>query len=75
MATKLRAAVIGYGRVGRVRRACIERHPALELAVVCDADAAQTAEVTGCPVYSDWRDVIAARPNLVFVASSRRSKP
>jgi len=75
MATKLRAAVIGYGRVGRVRRACIERHPALELAAVCDADAAQTAEVTGCSGYSDWREVIAARPDLVFVCTTNELIP
>lgn len=58
--------IIGYGKVGRIRRAVIDADPRLSLIalsdVVHDGDMAD-----GVPIAADWRTVVAAKPDLVFV--------
>ena len=33
---KLKVGIAGYGMVGKRRRLCVDKHPLLELAAVCD---------------------------------------
>ena len=74
MANRLKAAVIGYGKVGRIRQACIENHPCLELIALCDISSAQT-DAEGCQFYQDWRQVLAIRPDLVFICTTNEYTP
>lgn len=74
MADRLKAAVIGHGKVGQIRRACIENHPRLELVAVCDIDPSQ-AYGGGCQFYQDWRQVLTLRPDLVFICTTNEYIP
>ena len=61
--TKLRAAILGYGRSGSTMHAgAIAQNEAFEMVAVCDIDPArraQAAERFGCRVYEDYHRLLA----------------
>lgn len=52
--TPLKTAVIGMGKMGRIRCRAMEAHGGYTLAAVCDTDPAACAG-WGVPAFSDWR--------------------
>ncbi|MBF0308626.1 MAG: Gfo/Idh/MocA family oxidoreductase [Magnetococcales bacterium] len=73
--SKLRAAVVGHGKVGRIRQACIEAHPRLELVSVCDVNGPSGPLPEGCRFHADWRDVLEEKPDLLFVCTTNEFIP
>jgi len=62
---KLRAAVVGYGKMGKIRAACIRDCPSLELIAICEID--HTDSFCGVPVVREYKDLMLYGPDVVFV--------
>lgn len=66
--------IIGYGKVGRIRRECVKKHPRLELIGVCDIDAEKSRD-SGVPAYTDYKKLIDASPDVIFICTYNRFIP
>jgi predicted dehydrogenase len=63
----MKTAIIGMGRMGRLRKELLERHDELELIAVCDIAPQVAYDV---PCYTDWRQLLAREnPEVVFVCT------
>ena len=73
---QLRVAILGYGRSGGAMHAsAIEGSTDFEMAAACDIDPArreQARQRFGCPVYDDYREMLA-RESLDLVSVVTRS--
>lgn len=72
----IRTAILGYGRNGSTMHAgAIEKLPGFTMAAVCDIEAEarqKAADRFGCPVYADYREMLA-RGDLDLVVIVTRS--
>lgn len=63
----MRTAIIGMGRMGRLRMECLKDQNFLELVAVCDT---ADCEYEGVACYSDWRELMKKeKPEAVFVCT------
>lgn len=74
--TKLKVGIAGYGIVGKLRRACVERHPDLQLVAVCD----QTFEGKGVfpdkiRYYTNYRDMLIEKLDILIVCLTNDVNP
>jgi len=64
----LKVGIIGYGKVGKIRRECIKSNPHLELIGICDTDL-KVCQDSGETYYSDYKRLLDEYPDLVFVCT------
>jgi predicted dehydrogenase len=74
----IRAAIIGYGRNGSSMHAGgVEKNPHMTMAAICDIDAARLVgakERFGCPVYEDYREMLAKEELDLVIIVTRSSQ-
>lgn len=61
--TKLRAAIIGYGKMGRIRHETMDRHGGFEVVVACDTAVDPKATI---PMVTDPVAVYQYAPDVIF---------
>ncbi len=66
-ASKLRAGIVGYGYMGKIRHRNIIDHPDLELAGIADPERAEEIAALGLPFFERWQDLVDSDIDLVFV--------
>ncbi|MDP9203550.1 MAG: Gfo/Idh/MocA family oxidoreductase [Gemmatimonadota bacterium] len=71
----LRAGIVGYGYMGQIRHRNISDHPDLRLSAVCDPARSEEIAKLNVPVYADWRDLVAADLDMVFVCTPNNLIP
>jgi predicted dehydrogenase len=72
----LRVGIAGYGVVGRRRRQCIDRHPALRTVAVCDRTFAADGELDdGVRSYTHYRRLLDEPLDVLFVAMTNDIAP
>ncbi|MDE2141102.1 MAG: Gfo/Idh/MocA family oxidoreductase [Elusimicrobia bacterium] len=65
---KLRIGIAGYGVVGKRRRECVDRHPRMEVAAVCDrAFDAEGTFPDGVRYYRDYRRLLTEKLDALIV--------
>jgi predicted dehydrogenase len=66
--TKLKVGIAGFGVVGKRRRDCVDRHPALQLVAVCDQhfEGEGTLE-DGIRFYQDYRRLLSEKLDILIV--------
>jgi predicted dehydrogenase len=64
----LKAGIIGYGKVGKIRGKCIEDHPKLELIGICDTDL-EICKNSGRIYYTDYKRLLDKCPDIVFICT------
>lgn len=64
----LKAGIIGYGKVGKIRHECIKSIPSLELMGICDTDR-EAVRGSGVTYYSDYKKLLDEFPDMVFVCT------
>ena len=74
MKQSFNVGIIGYGKVGRIRRECVKKHPRLELIGVCDIDAEKSRD-SGVPAYTDYKKLLDASPDVIFICTYNRYIP
>ncbi len=70
-----KCAIIGYGYMGEIRRAVIERHPGLELVGIGEPDPQIAKKISGYPVFEHWEDLLKNPLDLVFVCTPNIHTP
>jgi predicted dehydrogenase len=65
--TALRAGIIGFGYMGRIRRQNVLDNPSLQLSAICDPARNAEIEALGVRSYERWQDLIDSDIDLVFV--------
>jgi predicted dehydrogenase len=71
----LRVGIIGAGKMGAIRARCVREHPKMELRCVCDVDAEKAREFPGAGFETDYRKVIAADLDVLFVCAYNNIAP
>lgn len=74
MKSKLRAAIVGYGKMGKIREGCILNHPSLELVGLCDSSE-NTHTHSKVPVCTNYKELIQTKPDLVFICTPNAYSP
>jgi len=55
---KLKTAIIGMGKMGRIRKAVLDAHPHFDVIAVCDMDQLIQNEFPGLRFFSSWEELI-----------------
>ncbi len=72
---QLNCAIIGYGYMGEIRRAVIERHPCMALAGICETNPKIVQKITGTRVFASIEEVLAQDIDAVFVCTPNCFSP
>ncbi len=75
MADTLKVGIVGLGHMGRIRAREIARHPAMELIAGSDPNPDAAEAFPGILYSSDYRDVLDAGVDAVFVCTPNRFTP
>lgn len=73
MNKKLKVAIAGYGKMGKIRAACVEAHPDLKLVAICDIN--HKDSTTCIPVCQDYKLLMEYRPDIVFACTPNKYLP
>ena len=71
----LKAAVIGYGYMGEIRRHVIERHPRLELAGIYDVNPSVREKIKDGRCFDSFKDLLRQDIDLLFVCTPNLYSP
>lgn len=71
----LKAAIIGYGYMGEIRKRVIESHELLELVGICDLDANKRKKIKDVQTFSSFDDLLGTDPDIVFVCTPNSFSP
>lgn len=69
----LKAVIVGYGKMGKIRAACIDRHAAMELIAVCDLVPQDLP--SGVQFCDDYKQLLMVKPDVVFVCAVNKYLP
>ena len=70
MKRKLKAGIVGYGYMGKIRQAVIEEHPELELFGICDNNPAALADLNPeCKTFAHYSELVNSEADMVFVCT------
>ncbi|MCP4652322.1 MAG: Gfo/Idh/MocA family oxidoreductase [Candidatus Omnitrophica bacterium] len=70
-----KAAIIGYGYMGEIRRKVIEANPCLELVGIFEVNSQIRSKITGCRLYDKAEDIFKDVLDIVFVCTPNSSSP
>jgi len=71
----LKAAIIGYGYMGEIRKRVIENHELLDLVGICETDLNRCKKTKGVPTFSSFDDLLETEPDIVFVCTPNSFSP
>jgi predicted dehydrogenase len=71
----LRAGIVGYGYMGRIRHRNIADHPDLELVAICDPYCREALAIPNVQVYEKWEDLVVEAFDVVFVCTPNNLIP
>jgi len=72
---KLKCVIIGYGYMGEIRRAVVERTLDLELSGILDTDLSVKPKLPQVRHFESLEEVLKAKPDLVFVCTPNVFSP
>ncbi len=75
MSKRLKAAIIGYGYMGEIRRRVIEDIPQVELSGIFDADTAVRKRINGCHVFDSFEALMKEEVHIIFVCTPNLYSP
>ncbi len=71
----IKAAIIGYGYMGEIRRRVIDEHPDVELTLICETEGARLKNETKVKTTQSYSDVIESDAQLVFICTPNHLIP
>ena len=72
---ELRTAIIGMGKMGRIRKREIDLHSGFKIIALCDLYEDLSAEFSDCLFYPNWEDVFSLDLDVVFVCTYNNIAP
>ena len=73
MTDKLKAAIVGYGKMGKIRAECIKNHPNTELIAICEINPEN--RVTEIAVCTNYKELLKFKPDVIFACTPNRYLP
>ncbi len=74
MVDKYKVGIIGYGKMGRIRTACIKQRADMAIVAVCDT-VSQDDCPEGIPFFKDYKKVLSCKPDAVMVCAINKYLP
>jgi len=71
----IKIAIIGMGKMGRIRKQTIEKHPGFELSAICDINSDVADEFQGLPFENDWQNILKQKPDAIMVCTFNKHIP
>lgn len=71
---KIKTGIIGYGKVGKIRRKIIDKHPQMELIAINDKIKPHDEEIT-CTFYKNYKDLLNQDLDAVFICTPNKFTP
>ena len=76
MSRKLKAGIVGYGYMGKIRKAVIEEYPEMELFGICDENPAALNDLDpGYKTFARYSDLVNSEVDIVFVCTPTAYSP
>ena len=73
--SKLKVGICGFGIVGKRRRICVDRHPDLKMAGICDQSFAdKKSMVDGLDGYKSYKDLLKIDLDILIVCKIFRNQ-
>lgn len=64
----LKTAIIGFGKIGKIRYECVKNNPRLELIGLCDIDSNACKDIKK-PFFTDYKKLLDTHPAIVFICT------
>jgi len=71
----LNIAIIGMGKMGRIRKQTIDAHSGCKVCAICDFNEAVAQEFPEIPFDKDWQAILDRRPDAVMVCTYNNAIP
>ena len=71
----IKIAIIGMGKMGRIRKETIDAHPGCEVSAICDVNESVSKEFPEMPFDMDWKDTLKRKPEAVMVCTYNNAIP
>ena len=71
----IKIAIIGMGKMGRIRKQTIDAHPGCEVSAICDVNESVSSEFPDIPFDTDWRSTLERNPDAVMVCTYNNAIP
>lgn len=71
----VRAAIIGMGKMGRIRKQVIDTHPGFTVVALCDLDTSLVEEFPNLNFSSDWEKIFSYDLDAVFISTFNNVVP
>ena len=65
MSYQFKVGIVGYGKMGKIRAACVNRHPDMKLISVCDIVAQDLDQ--DVRFFTHYKEILDVKPDIVFV--------
>lgn len=72
---KLRTAVIGYGKMGRIRKKELDAHPGFKVTALCDLYLKELPEFPHIPFFQSWQECLREDLDAVIVCTYNNIAP
>jgi len=72
---KLRTAVIGMGKMGRIRKHELDAHPGFEVVAICDLYENLADQFPGLLFFTQWEELLSQNLDAVFVCTYNNVSP
>jgi len=75
MAKKIKVGIIGFGKMGKIRKKVIESNSDLELTCICDVSYKEQNEDIYYKIFNNYQDLIKEDIDAVFVCTPNKFSP
>ena len=72
---KIKVGIIGFGKMGKIRKGVIDNHPDLSLEGICDIVPLEQNESIDCEFYKNYHDLLKTDIDSVFVCIPNKFTP
>ncbi len=71
----LRTAIVGMGKMGRIRKAVLDKHPGFQVTHLCDMNLALSEEFPKHHFSAEWQAVLSEPVDAVFICTYNNVSP
>ncbi len=75
MAEEIKVGIIGFGKMGKIRKDLIDNSSSLQLQAVCDPHPETNENSLDCPFFSDYHELLERDIDAVFIATPNKYTP
>ncbi|MBN1932358.1 MAG: Gfo/Idh/MocA family oxidoreductase [Desulfobacterales bacterium] len=71
----IRTAIVGMGKMGKIRKQILDTHPAFEVVAICDRERGMKEAFPGLTFVEQWRDLLDLRLDAIVVCAYNNVAP